>query len=83
MYNTPETDYDHDYFSSYPYAVEIFKDDTCTDIYRSNELTNAQAKFDSWTQDLQGQQGIEVKMLKYNIDSECHDLIDYNGNIIE
>ena len=82
-HNTPETDYDFDYFNSYPYAVEIFCGDTCEDVYRTESLSNAQAKFDSWEQDLSNINDYEVKMFQFNESTGTHDLIDYNGNVLE
>ena len=81
--NSLETDYDHEYFSAYPYEVVIMDNECCTDSYRSDSLSDAQAKFDSWEQDLSDEPTIEVKMYKYNETEFAHDLIDYNGNIIE
>ena len=82
MHNVIETDYDHEYFSNYPYAVEIFVGDTCEDTYRTNNLSHAQAKFDSWTSDLQGERNVEVKMFKYNTKEYGHEEINYQGEII-
>lgn len=80
-YNTPEVEWEQQYFTDYPYSVELFDNDTCTDSYRTDSLSRAQAKYDSLKQDLSDMS--DVKMFKYNTETDTHDEIDYNGNIIE
>lgn len=80
-YNTPEVEWEQQYFTDYPYSVELFDNDTCTDSYRTDSLSHAQAKYDSLKQDLSDTN--DVKMFKYNTETDTHDEIDYNGNIIE
>lgn len=82
-HNAPETDFDLEYFKDYPYTVEIFYGNTCEDIYRTDNLSTAQAKFDKWAHDLSVVNNHTVKMFKFNAETEVHNLIDYNGNIIE
>lgn len=65
------------YFTQYPYVVEIYKDDFCEDSYRTDSFSNAQAKFDKWTQDLQTNDGCSVKMFQYNPEVGEHFEIDY------
>ena len=79
-HNSPEVEWEHDYFTNYPYAVEVFYGDTCEDVYRTNSLSNAQAKFDKWSHDLSVVNGHSVVLLKYNENLGEHFEIDYNGN---
>lgn len=81
MYNTVETDYDNEYFSTYPYAVEIFANDICEDVFRTDNLSTAQAKYDKWTSDLENDK-VVIKMFMYNTNMQEHNEIDYNGNTI-
>ena len=81
--NTSETEWEQQYFIDYPYAVEIFYGDTCEDTYRTDNLSHAQAKYDKWTHDLSVVYNHSVKMFKYNIETDTHNLIGYNGELIE
>lgn len=80
-HNMPEVEWEHDYFAQYPYTVEIFCGDTCEDIYRTDSLSNAQAKFDSWTEDLQTNDDYSVKLFKYNPELGYHEELDYFAKV--
>lgn len=82
-YNTPEVEWEQQYFTDYPYAVEVFYGNTCEDIFRTDNLAHAQAKFDKWEYELSVVYNHSVKMFKYNTETDTHDEIDYDGNIIE
>ena len=81
-YNTPEVEWEEQYFADYPYAVEVFYGDTCEDTFRTDNLSHAQAKFDKWTHDLSVVYNHSVKMFKYNVETGTHDEIDYYGKVI-
>ena len=82
-HNTPEVEWEEQYFTDYPYAVEVYYGGTCEDAFRTDSLSHAQAKFDQWEHDLSVVYNHSVKMFKYNSETGTHDEIDYNGNVIE
>ena len=83
LHNEPEEEWEHDYFMSLPYTVEIFANDVCENIYRTDSLSNAQAKFDSWEQDLQDNTDVKVLMFKYNPNEYAHEQISYDGKVLD
>ena len=64
------------------YTVEIFANDVCEDSYRTSDLSNAQAKFDSWQQDLQDDTEVKIKMYQYDEDKDEYTEINYNGEVL-
>ena len=78
-----EIEWEQQYFTDYPYAVEIFYGDICEDTFRTDSLSHAQAKFDKWTHDLSVVNNHSVKMFKYNADTDTHEQINYRGQVIE
>ena len=64
------------------YTVEIFANGNCEDSYRTLDLSNAQAKFDSWQQDLQDDTEVKMKMYQYDEDKDEYTEINYNGEIL-